>query len=88
MEVETRTRFVLIATEKNGKSDQVTSSILLMCIGKKGREMCNTLTFEEEDKDKDKMKYDVITGTFDGYCSPRKYYSSTLQIICLSSKER
>lgn len=59
----------LTATEKDKKSDQVKSSILLTCIGKKGREIYNTFIF---DSDEDKMKFKAIVEKFDEYCSPRK----------------
>ena len=47
----------LTAIEKDRKSDQARSSILLTCSGKKGHEIYNTFTFNSEE---DKMKYEMI----------------------------
>eukprot|EP00112_Aurelia_sp_Birch-Aquarium-sp1_P025750 Seg874.6 transcript_id=Seg874.6/GoldUCD/mRNA.D3Y31 product="putative protein K02A2.6" protein_id=Seg874.6/GoldUCD/D3Y31 len=59
----------LDATESSDKSDKVKASIFLTCIGKKGREIYNTFTF---DSDGDNMKLDKIIQKFDSYCAPRK----------------
>ena len=59
----------ITAAEKDKKSDLVKSSILLTCIGKKGREIYNTFTFNNID---DNMKFNLIIEKFDEYCSPRK----------------
>ena len=59
----------ITAAEKDKKSDMVKSSILLTCIGKKGREIYNTFTFDNVD---DNMKFNIIIEKFDEYCSPRK----------------
>ena len=59
----------LDATESSTKSDKVKASIFLTCIGKKGREIYNTFTF---DSDGDNMKLDKIIEKFEGYCAPRK----------------
>ena len=49
----------LTATERDGKSDKIKSSILLTCIGEKGREIYDTFTFDEEG---DSMKLPPIIG--------------------------
>ena len=59
----------LSATEKDAKSDKIKSSILLHCIGQKGREIYDCFTFESND---DKMKFSKILEKFDEYCNPRK----------------
>ena len=59
----------LDATESSTESDKVKASIFLTCIGKKGREIYNTFTF---DSDGDNMKLDKIIEKFEGYCAPRK----------------
>ena len=57
------------ATEKDAKSDKIKSSILLHCIGEKGREIYNCFTVEPND---DKMKFSEILEKFHEYCNPRK----------------
>ena len=57
------------ATEKDAKSNKIKSSILLHCIGEKGREIYSCFTFESND---DKMKFSKILGKFDEHCNPRK----------------
>ena len=52
----------ITAAEKDEKSDQIKSSILLTCIGRKRREIYNP----------DDNKFDLIIEKFDDYCSPRK----------------
>ena len=59
----------LVATESDGKSEKVKSSILLTCIGKRAREIYNTFTFGN---DEDKMKVKPILEKFTAYCNPRK----------------
>ena len=59
----------LDATEASSKSDTVKSSIFLTCIGKKGREIYNTFTFEQEGE---RMVLSKILEKFDAYCMPRK----------------
>ena len=59
----------LAATESDGKSEKVKSSILLTCIGKRAREIYNTFTFQTEE---DKMKVSPILSKFTAYCNPRK----------------
>ena len=58
----------LDATETSSKPDKVKSSILLSCIGKRGREIYNTFTFAEGDN----MKTSKIPEQFDQYCLPQK----------------
>lgn len=58
----------ITATEKTKKSDEIKSSILLSCIGKKGREVYNTFTIDDENK----MKFDIILAKFEQFFSPRK----------------
>ena len=38
-------QFYLVAAEKNDKSDTIKTSILMSCIGEKGREIYETLQF-------------------------------------------
>ena len=61
-------KLYLTATEKDGKSDKIKTSILLTCIGKQGREIYNTFQFEEGDD----MKFNIVLQKFQEYCSPRK----------------
>ena len=62
-------KIFLQATESDGKSDIVKSSILLHCIGKPAKDVYNTFTFDNAE---DNMKYDKIVEKFDAYFSPRK----------------
>ena len=48
----------LTATEKDGKSDKIKTSILLTCVGKQGREIYNTFQFVEGEE----MKFKVVVG--------------------------
>ena len=57
----------ITAAKKDRKSDPVKSSILLTCIGRKGRKIYNTFTFEN---DYDDMKFNILIQKFDEYCSP------------------
>ena len=59
----------LTATEKTKKSDKVKSSILLTCIGPRGREVCNRFVFGDDSM---KMNFNYIFQKFDDYCSPEK----------------
>ena len=56
------------ATEKDGKSDKIKTSILLTCIGKQGRDIYNTFQFVEGEE----MKFKIVVQMFQDYCSPRK----------------
>ena len=51
----------LTATESDEKDDKVKTSILLTCIGKKGREIYNIFTFTEEG---DKFDFDAYWKNF------------------------
>ena len=42
--------FYLATTEKDTKGDKIKTSIFLTCIHQKGREICETFTFEAGDK--------------------------------------
>ena len=68
--------FYLAATEKDSKGDKVKSSILLHCIGHKGRESYNTFIFEPKENS---VIFTKIIEKFDEYCIPRKniYFSET-----------
>lgn len=55
--------------EKTKKSDEVKSSILLTCIGQRGRELHNTFVFGNESM---KMNFNYILQKFDDYWSPQK----------------
>ena len=61
--------FFLVATESDAKSDKIKSSILLTCIGERGRDIYNTFTFTSAD---DKLKLLLILAKFEEYCLPRK----------------
>ena len=61
--------FYLAATEKDSKGDKVKSSILLHCIGQKGREIYNTFIFEPKEHS---MIFTKIIEKFGEYCIPRK----------------
>ena len=50
-------KFFLTATEKSKKSPEIKCSILLNCIGKKGRELYNTFKYNEGESD---LNYDLI----------------------------
>ena len=59
----------LTAIEKTKKSDEVKSSILLNCIGPRGREVYNMLVFDDDPME---MNFHNILQQFDDYCSPQK----------------
>ena len=61
--------FFLTATESDEKSDKVKTSILLSCIGPKGREIYETFQFATEG---DRFKLDTVLEKFTAYCNPRK----------------
>ena len=58
----------LTATESDEKDEKVKTSILLTCVGKKGREIYNNFAFTEEG---DKFKLDVVLEKFQEYCNQR-----------------
>ncbi|CAB4013855.1 Hypothetical predicted protein [Paramuricea clavata] len=60
----------LTATENDGKSDKIKTSILLTCVGNQGREIYNTCTFQFVEGEE--MKFKVVVQVFQDYCSPRK----------------
>ena len=62
----------ITATEKTKKSDEVKSSILLTCIGPRGREVYNTFAFDDDSM---KMNFNNILQQFDDYFSPQKNVS-------------
>ena len=62
-------RFYLTATEKDNKDDKIKTSMLLTCIGQKGREIYETFTFDSAD---DEMKLEPVLSKFSDYCNPRK----------------
>ena len=66
--------FYLCATEADSKSDKVKTSILLTCIGEKGREIYETFEFENTG---DKMKFKPVLKKFEEYCNPRS--NTTIQ---------
>ena len=57
------------ATKKAKKLDQVKSSILLTCIGPRGREVYNTFVFNDDSM---KMNFNYILQQFGDYNSPQK----------------
>ena len=59
----------LQATENDTKPGKVQTSILLTCIGAKGRDIYSTFTFEP---DADKYVLGRVVEKFDTYCQPRK----------------
>ena len=59
----------LQATENDTKPGKVQTSILLTCIGAKGRDIYSTFTFEP---DADKHVLGRVVEKFDTYCQPRK----------------
>jgi hypothetical protein len=60
--------FYLPATESDSKSDKVKTSILLTCIGEKGREIYDTFEFENAG---DKLKLKPVLKKLEEYCNPR-----------------
>ena len=57
------------ATEYTRKPNQVKSSLLVHCIGEKGREIYNNFTFDNEE---DTLVYDKIIEKFEAYIALRK----------------
>ena len=58
----------LTATESDTKSDKIKTLILLTCIGKRGREIYNTFTWENVG---DNLKFNIVIEKFKEYCNPR-----------------
>ena len=72
--------FYLTATEKNEKSDVVKTSILMSCIGEKGREIYDTFEFEAKAAPADpdpSMILDNVTKKFEELQSAEKYNDPT-----------
>ena len=67
--MKTRPQLLLSSTEKDSNGDKVELSIWLHCIGHKGREICNTFTFEPKEHS---MIFKKIIEKFDEYCIPHK----------------
>ena len=61
--------FYLTATKKDNKDDKINTSMLLTCIGQKGREIYETFTFDSAN---DEMKLEPVLNAFYEYCYPRK----------------
>ena len=61
--------FYIAATKKDSKEDITKSSILLHCIGHKGRKIYNTFIFEPKEHS---MIFTKIIEKFDEHCIPRK----------------
>ena len=61
--------FFLVATESDSISDNIKSSILLTCIGQRGRDIYNTFTFATADN---KLKLQPILAKLEEYCLSRK----------------
>ena len=61
--------FYLTATEKDGKNDKVKTSVLLTCMGQKGREIYETFHFDNLG---DEMRLASVLEKFSEYCNPRK----------------
>ena len=59
--------FYLVATESDGKSDKIKTSILLTCIGEQGRDIYQTFEFTGADN----MKLEPVLSKFSSYCNPR-----------------
>ena len=59
----------ITGTKKTTKSDEVKSSKLLICIGRRGRQVYNTFVFDDDSM---KMNFNYILQQFDAYCSPQK----------------
>ena len=66
--------YYITATEKNTKSC-VKTSILLSCIGEKGREVYDSFDFPAKENEEDpdpSMVLDAVVKKFEEYCNPRK----------------
>ena len=61
--------YYLVATEADKKPNKVKSSILLTCIGEKGRQIYDTFDFVEEE---DPLDLTLLIKKFDEYCTPRR----------------
>ena len=61
--------FYLIVTKRDNKDDKVKTSMLLTCIGQKGREISETFPFDLAD---DEMKLEPVLNKFSEYNNPSK----------------
>ena len=59
----------MTATEYNGTSDEVKTSLLLHCTGEKAREVYNTFVFSSTE---DSMKYNKVLEHSGAYFGPQK----------------
>ena len=72
---ESHLKVYLTATEKDGKGDTIKTSILLACIGDKGREIYETFQFGAKENDNEpepSMVFASVVKKFKEYCNPRK----------------
>ena len=72
---ENHLKFYLTATEKDEKSDAIKTSILMACIGEKGREIYETFQFPAKANATDpepSMVFTEVVKKFKEYCNPRK----------------
>ena len=60
--------FYLVATESDAKSDKIKTSMLLTCIGERGREIYETFEFPTAG---DSLRLNAVLYQFDAYCYPR-----------------
>ena len=68
--------FYLTATEKDGKNDKVKTSVLLTCIGQKGRGIYETFNFGNPGS---KIELAFVLQKFSKYCNPRKTITRSTQ---------
>ena len=64
----------ITATEKTKKSDEAKSSVLLACIGPRGREVYNMFVFDDDSM---KMNFNYILLQFVDYCSLQQMWLSS-----------
>ena len=74
----------ITATEKTKKSDKVKSSILLTCIGPRGRKVYNTFAFDDNSM---KMNFNCILQQFDDFCSPEKNVTVRCKLLSYKQSE-
>ena len=68
----------MAATEYNGKSDKVKTSLLLHYIGDKAREVYSTFAFLSTE---DSMKYNKVLEHFEAYFGPWKNITLVLPFL-------
>ena len=61
--------FYLVAIEADAKADKIKTSILLTCIGEKGRQVYETFDFLQNENPSNLF---LVIKKFDEYCTPRK----------------